>query len=111
LRDARVGLGLVLPDPDEFRRQLQRGLKDLDEKRFPEAVRHLKRALELQPGNLQATRGLRQARYGEAMADGRAALRDRRFAEAVRAFEKALAQVPGDPAATQALRQARAHAP
>jgi tetratricopeptide (TPR) repeat protein len=108
LRDAQVGLaGGVVLNNGEFDRELQRGLADLNQQRFREAIHHFKRALKLRPGSLQAVQGLRQARYGDAMADGRAAMTARRFGDAVRFFEEALEQVPGDPAATQGLRQAR----
>jgi len=107
LRDAEARLALLLPGIGDFDRELQRGLADLNLQRFREASRHFKAALKLRPDSIQAARGLRQARYGEAMADGRAALTARRYVDAVRSFEEALVQVPGDPAATQALRQAR----
>jgi tetratricopeptide (TPR) repeat protein len=107
LRDARAALGLPLVLVDDFARALERGLADLEQQHFREAIRHLKRALELQPDSVPAARALRQARYGEAMADGRSAMKDHRYAEAVRSFEKALVQVPDDPAATQALAKAR----
>jgi tetratricopeptide (TPR) repeat protein len=114
LANARAGIaqvpnpGLVLPDAVDFQRELRCGLDDLNRQRFREAIRHFKRALQLQPDSPQAARGLRQARYGDAMADGRAALQARRYADAVRSFEEALVQMPGDPAATANLRQARA---
>jgi tetratricopeptide (TPR) repeat protein len=113
LANARAGIavipnpGLLLPNAADFQRELQRGLADLCQQHFRDAIRHFKRALELQPDSVQAARGLRQARYGDAMADGQAALTARRYAAAVRSFEEALAQAPGDPAATTALRQAR----
>jgi len=107
LRDARAGLDQAVPNKGDFDRELQRGLADLGQKRFGEAIRHFKLALKLRPESVQAAKGLRQARYGDAMADGRTALNARRFADAVHFFEEALVQLPGDPAATKALRQAR----
>ena len=113
LGNARAGIavipnpGLLLPGGFDCQRELQRGLTDLTQQRFRDAIRHFKHALKLQPDSVQAASGLRQARYGDAMADGRAALNARRFGDAVRSFEEALDQFPRDPAATTALRQAR----
>jgi tetratricopeptide (TPR) repeat protein len=107
LRDARAGLDRVVVNPGDFDREFQRAMADLQQQRFPEAVRHFKRALKLRPDDPQAVRGLRQARFGEAMADGRAAVAARRYTDAVRSFEDALRELPGDPTALTALRQAR----
>jgi tetratricopeptide (TPR) repeat protein len=107
LRDARAGLDLVVLNKGEFDRELQRGVADLKQQHFKEAIRRFNRALKLRPEDPQAVQGLRQARYGDAMADGRAAMNARRYADAVRSYEDALREMPGDPAATAALRQAR----
>jgi cytochrome c-type biogenesis protein CcmH/NrfG len=108
LRDAQAGLGGAAPVAIDFDRELQRGLVDLQQKRFGDAIKHFKRALKVRPDSPQALQGLSQARYGDAMSDGRAAMNARRYAEAVRSFEDALREMPGDFAATTALRQARA---
>jgi tetratricopeptide (TPR) repeat protein len=102
---------------------------DMDNQRYASAVRNYQEALRLVPGDLSAVQGLRdaraalqpppllvepqpgrqpsQARYNNAMTQGRAALAANRPQEAMRWFEAALQEAPGDPAATALLQQAR----
>ena len=91
----------------DITRLLNLGAQALQAQRFPDAIKAYKDVLLLDSDNLQASNGLRTARYQKAMLDGQQALLSRRYIDAVSFFEAALIQVPGDPTAANSLKAAR----
>ena len=75
--------------------------------RFSDAIKGYNDVLRLDSDNLVALQGLRDARYGKAMFDGRQALQTKKFTDAIGFFEFALQQKPGDFQATNFLQAAK----
>lgn len=110
----------------EFTRLMIQGGTALGIQNYSEAVAAYEEALKLFPEDVEAAKGLneartsltskakekqtneeRQAEFGRLMAQGQEAMSKREFAVAVNAFEAALRFVAGDVAATRALAEAR----
>jgi tetratricopeptide (TPR) repeat protein len=108
LRQAQTFLEREVGNRQLYNQAMQRALNLAKQGKFQEAARCYQDALELSPGDPEATAGLRQARYAQYMSEGEANMRARRYTSAIRDFENALRERPGDPAASRSLAQARA---
>jgi tetratricopeptide (TPR) repeat protein len=110
LREAEAGLVRGGGLQGEFVRAMQTGDAFLAQRppQFADAIKAYNDALKILPDNPDTVAALHKAKYGQAMTNGRQALRDRHIQDAIDAFEQALKEMPGDVDATAALRQARA---
>src|SRR5262249_40065384 len=108
LADAQAAADKDARRLQDFARQMDLGNRALKARRWADAVKAFSDALKLSPDDPQATAGLSKARFGQAMADGQAAMFGKACAEATPGFERPRAERRGDPAATALLRQAKA---
>jgi tetratricopeptide (TPR) repeat protein len=79
----------------------------LKARQFSTAIKGYRDVLALDPDNVRAIEGLREARYQKAILEGQQALAANRFADAVAFFDLALHEKPGDPLATNQRRFAK----
>ena len=91
----------------ELANLFQAGDQAFQRRQFATAIKAYRDVLMLDPDNLRAAEGLREARFQKALLEGQQALATNRAADAVRLFEAALREKPGDPTATNQLRFAR----
>ncbi len=108
LWEAEANLARVKKDRLAVVQLLERAGQAYQQGRYADAIRGYKDALLIDPDNVAAQNGLRQARYGEHMAAAASNMRAKQYATAMRDYEAALRESPGDPSATQGYQQARA---
>jgi tetratricopeptide (TPR) repeat protein len=102
-----------------YQRYMTQAALDMENQRYPSAVRNFQEALRIVPGDANALQGLTDARSAIAAATrqrgqldtllqkGATALQQLQYAEAITIYTDALRLAPGDPRATRGLSQAR----
>jgi tetratricopeptide (TPR) repeat protein len=96
----------------QFVDALKKGWEAESDGNFTEAKCHFRKALDLKPGSMEAKNGLKlvaekavEAKYRNAVMEGREAEFRKDLEASLSAYEKALSIFPGDPAATKAVRR------
>jgi tetratricopeptide (TPR) repeat protein len=92
---------------NSYERQLAIGQNSLKLGIYQKAIDAFAEALKAKPGDLEATKGLNDARYANHMVNGQNALARKDYNRAVDEFNSALKYRQGDLAATTALQQAK----
>jgi tetratricopeptide (TPR) repeat protein len=107
LQAATNALTNFAPQRTQYNALMLRAAAAAQQLQYAESIALYTQALQLIPNDLIATQALIQAKYGQALAQGRIALAATRLREAIVLFETALTIVPNDPVATALLAQAR----
>lgn len=107
LQAATNALANSAPQRTQYNALMLRAAAAAQQLQYAESIALYTQALQMIPNDLIATQALIQAKYGQALAQGRIALAANRLRDAIVLFETALTIVPNDPAATALLAQAR----
>lgn len=107
LQDAQRHLDRYLQGQVDVDRYLVKAQASMQQQQWADAVKSLNAANQINADDMRILPLLRNARYGQNMAEGQAAFLARRWADAVRKFEDALQDKPGDSLAKSRRDQAK----